>query len=179
MTDRAGFSLIELLIGIAIFGIVVTLATMSWSSAKNADLTAVTRQLHSDLQAIRADAMTRSTSTDSRGFGIRFTSPNAYELFEFNDTNASFTWDNVGEEAGVVKKTFPSSITVTKSASDAVAGDIRIYDRHGLMHTGNWSSAVGVTYVLRGSGTTQARCISVDEIRIREGIWDGGSCNVQ
>jgi prepilin-type N-terminal cleavage/methylation domain-containing protein len=179
LTENAGFSLIELIIVIAILGIAISLTTMSWSTAKDSSLTAATRQLHSDLQAIRADAMTRSTSADSRGFGIRFTSSNAYQVFEFVDANANFTDDGAGEESGAVTKAFPPSITVTNRDSGAIAGDIRIYDRHGLVHAGNWSSATGVTYVLRGSGTTQARCVSVDEIRIREGIWDGGSCNVQ
>ena len=180
MKDCAGFSLIELLVAMAIFAIAVSLASMGWSSAKSASLTAVARQLHSDLQGIRADAMTRSSVPNSRGFGIRFTSGNAYELFEFNDTNTDYTWNNVGEESGVGKQTLPSSVSVTiGSTGNLATGDIRLYDRHGLAHRGNWSSASEVTYVLNDSGVAQARCVVIDEVRIREGVWSGTSCTVQ
>ncbi|HKK00731.1 MAG TPA: prepilin-type N-terminal cleavage/methylation domain-containing protein [Desulfuromonadales bacterium] len=184
MKNQMGFSLLELLIAIALFGIVVSLATMSMSTAKSANLTALARQLHSDLQAIRLDAMTRGMSTDSRGFGLRFTASNTYELFEYVDNNASghtaFKWDGADEEIGVVKKDFPTSVSVTIGASGVVTDDdvcVCLYGRHGLAHDKNWGM-LQRTYVLRDLRVGQPRCLVIDEIRIREGVWNGGSCTV-
>lgn len=176
--NTGGFSLIEILVAMAIFGICVSLATMGWSAAKSYRVKTAAQELYSDLQGLRVRAMTESTS-NSRGFGIRFVSSHSYELFEFVDTNSNFQYDGLSEEADVRERDLPSSIAVKKNASPStVAGDIYLYDHRGFLRDTNWGTPAGGTYILSGTGAGQARCVTIAQVRIREGNWNGTDCDI-
>lgn len=186
--DNKGFSLIEILVVVALFGVVATIATMGSDFVQKHRLTAASRELLGDLQKIRQDAMTRSDpalGADSRGFGIRFGSNTTYTTFEFNDCSMNFIYDANGcagnrEEAGTSQKTLPSSITVTIRDTVDPPRDILIYDKRGMARDNNWGlvGAGGITYVLRRAGVAEERCVTVTPVRIREGRWDGANCNI-
>lgn len=182
MKNEKGFSLTELLIVVAIMSIVASIAIWGSSSIKNYRLTSASKQLYGDLQKIRVDAMTKSNPSlaNSRGFGIRFSSNTAYTTFEFNDGDTDFTYDGTGEESNTKQFTLPNGVTVTVGDAASPTGNtnIRIYDKKGMMRTDSWSSATGITYVLRLTGVSQVRCVSISTVRIREGVWDGANCTI-
>ena len=176
MKSESGFSLIEVLIVIALIGIVAAIATMNSDFVQRHQLTAASRGLYSDLQKIRQDALTRGSVANSRGFGIRFASNTSYSTFEFNDADGDFTYDGTGEESGAAQKTL-SSVAVTIGDAGDPTNNVLIYDKRGMTRAVNWSSAGGRTYVLRATRVSQARCVSVSTVRIREGVWNGASCS--
>lgn len=176
MKSEGGFSLIEMLIVLAIIGIVAAIATMNSDFVQRHQLTAASRGLYSDLQKIRQDALTRGSVANSRGFGLRFASNTTYSTFEFNDADGDYTYDGTGEESGAAQKTL-SSVTVTIGAAGDPTNNVLIYDKRGMTRAVNWSSAGGRTYVLRATRVSQARCVSVSTVRIREGLWNGASCS--
>lgn len=180
ITNKNGFTLIEVLVILAIIGVGVTMATMGSDTVKKHRLTAGSRGLLGDLQKIRQDAMTKGSDANSRGFGIRFASSNSYATFEFSDINKNFVYDNNGEELAGRSETLPASLTVTIGNSADPTGDVLIYDKRGMARDGNWVQIVagGKIYVLRLAGVAEVRCILVDPVRIREGTWDGVNCSI-
>lgn len=185
MKNEKGFSLIELLVVVVLIAIVATIAFMSGDVIKRHRLTAASRQLYGDLQKVRVDAMTRSPSgTSSRGFGIKFNSTTTYTAFEFNDTNGDFQYAGTGEEANTRQTTMPDSITIQRKSGGSLVDpsgsndDIVIFDKKGLAKNNNWSP-IGGTYVLQYTNLSEKRCIMWDDVRIREGVWDGSACQKQ
>jgi prepilin-type N-terminal cleavage/methylation domain-containing protein len=87
LSGEMGFTLVEILVAIAIFGILVTLSYSGMEYVRKHRLQSASRELLSDLQRIRQDAITRSTQNKSGGtvnggwFGIRFDSNASYQLF--------------------------------------------------------------------------------------------------
>lgn len=185
LKSEKGFSLVELLIVIALVAIVATIALWGSQSVKGHRLTAASKQLYGDLQKIRVDAMTKSPSgATSRGFGIRFTSNSAYTAFEFNDTNGDFTYAGTGEEANTKDIVLTNGITVTlQDATSTPTGtnNVLIFNKQGLAKNYQWSQG-NRTYVIQLSGVSQIRCVTLDDVRIREGVWNAASnpqCTIQ
>lgn len=194
LSGEMGFTLVEILVAIAIFGILVTLSYSGMEYVRKHRLQSASRELLSDLQRIRQDAITRSTQNKSggtvngRGFGIRFDSNASYQLFEFDDCNDSFSYNantcpgppanpSAREEIGNRSKSLSSGITATIGASTSPDSDTHIvlFDRNGIPRQPNWSF-VGKTYVLRLAGVDPPRCVSISNVRIREGTWNGSTC---
>ncbi|MBI3752538.1 MAG: prepilin-type N-terminal cleavage/methylation domain-containing protein [Deltaproteobacteria bacterium] len=180
LKSEKGFSMIEMLLVIAIIMIIAAIAATGSGSYQGRWLRAASQQLYGDLQKTRIDAMTKSIAANSRGWGIQFDSSSQYTIFEFNDTNGNFDYDS-GEAANARQVTLQTGITVTKQASGDPSGrtNVLMFSRQGLSKNYKWSSVGNRTYVLRYSGIADARCLVLDDVRIREGAWNGSECTKQ
>ena len=181
-----GFTLVEILIAIAMMGILSALTYQGFEMLHRHRLNAAAMQLFSDLQKSRQDALTKSQPQpiNSRGFGLRFnpdSTATSYLLFEFDDCNDDFDYDADGcssnrEEASVKEKTLPRGVTMRAGASAMPANEILLYDKRGVSRTENWGMK-NLTVVLQHPDVSPARCIAVTYARVREGLWNGSACN--
>lgn len=181
---QRGFTLIELLLVVTIIGILVTISNLGWGILMSQRLSSTAAELLVDLQAVRLNALTQSSETTSRGYGLRFETAGSYKVFEFIDSGATdFKYEGVGEEKRTFDKELPDSISVTIGAAaspiNMVSGvdqKVLIYDKRGMVRDHTWSAAANRTYVLKHSRVAQARCVVISRVRIREGLWNGASC---
>ncbi len=160
-------------------------------------LTTASRDFLGDLQRIRQKALLQSYPLNgstqlNRGFGIRFISGTSYVTFEFIDTGATiFQYDDNDEEfeetgkieggvrVGPSPKMMTGDVSVTLGDTGDPTGDLIIYDRRGIPRLTDWEIAPSKTYVFRSaSASSGAKCVVVDQIRIKEGQWNGTSCFV-
>lgn len=184
LEDQRGFTLIEVLTVVAIIGILISIASVGWDILRRQNLSSATTELLADLQAVRLNAMTQSTGSNSRGFGLRFLTNGSYKVFEFVDNGTTaFTYQGTSEESGGYSNVLPDNITVSIGASGSpinlnsgVDEEVLLYDKRGITRTYNWSSFGSRTYVLHHSNLAQAKCIAISTVRIREGRWDGSDC---
>ncbi|MBI5874444.1 MAG: prepilin-type N-terminal cleavage/methylation domain-containing protein [Deltaproteobacteria bacterium] len=185
-----GFSLIEMLLVIAIIMIIAAIATTGSGSYRSRQLRAASMQLYGDLQKTRVDAMTKSTANrGSRGFGIRLNSSSSYAIFEFQDdpnntgvvagSDNNFHDDGGAEEALVKSTTLPDGVTVTVGAvCSGCDANVLIFNKQGLAKGTTWAGG-GRTFIVQLSGIADARCLVLADVRIREGIWNGSKCTKQ
>lgn len=178
-TDIRGFTLVEMLTVVAIMAVLVAITVLNSDFTKKSQLGGAARQLKSDIQKLRKDAMTTSTAANGLGFGIRFTANNSYTTFEFNDADTDFVDDGGAEETGERQATLSSPVKVTIGDEGDPTGDnnILIYDKRGTLRTNQWVESAVRTYVLKYPGISEAKCIKVEKVSIREGNWDGATCN--
>ncbi len=183
LRQESGVTLIELLIVIAILGVLAALATVGFGLSKQQRLATVTKEFHSDLQKARLDAMTQSSSTETRGYGLLFPADGSYRIFEFVDSGASgftdFVYDGAAEEVDATEKETTSTINITIGASGTPTGaaNALIFDKRGFVRSKNWGMVSSRIYVLAMQGVADRRCVSLSRTRIREGSWDGSNCN--
>ncbi|MBI5874445.1 MAG: prepilin-type N-terminal cleavage/methylation domain-containing protein [Deltaproteobacteria bacterium] len=183
--DERGFSLIELLVVVALIAIIAAIAMMGRDTYQGRQLKAASQQLYGDLQKVRVDAMTKSNAANSRGFGIRFTSSSAYRVFEFNDSNTAdnYQYDGTAEEANPTDVILTSGITVTlgnTTTPPTGTGNVLIFSKQGLPKDNIWGQDNRI-YVIQFSGVSQIRCVNIANVTIREGVWDAAnsSCAIQ
>ncbi|PLX85712.1 MAG: hypothetical protein C0617_03255 [Desulfuromonas sp.] len=189
LKSQKGFTLMELLIGIAVAGILASIAYLGSGFLDKYRLTAASRELLADLQWVRQNAVTRSTPDDpsdpdhaNHGFGIRFDSASQYTLFEFNDDQTGakefFKYEGAAEESGPRVKDLPQGATVTKGAAANPTGEVLLYGRNGMARDRNWSTT-DATFVLRLHEVSPPRCVVISAVRIREGVWIDGACDAR
>jgi prepilin-type N-terminal cleavage/methylation domain-containing protein len=175
---ECGFTLLELLMVICIAGILSGFAYLGQDLIYRAQIASITRQLHADIQSARINAITMG-----KGYGIRFESPTTYVLFQFNDCNNNFTYDddscngNAREETNPIRITIPSSVLLSKpNSSNDFYNDLLIFDTFGHPRRKNWGMAMMTIIVRHKKDVGIIRCISISMSRIRESIWNGSAC---
>jgi prepilin-type N-terminal cleavage/methylation domain-containing protein len=179
-----GVTLVELVVVIAIVGVLVSIASLGLNVWHKSRLGAATAELLADMQTVRMNALTESSNLATRGFGLRFMTDDSYKIFEFVDSGATdFNYEGVSEEVGGYEKTLGAGLTVTLGASGDPTGTTKavLYDKRGLGRSFNWSTVSGNTYVLRHPNVDRARCITFSAVRIREGVWNDSTstCTLQ
>lgn len=169
---QTGFSLIELLIVIALITIISAIAFRGSNTIAPERLKSASHQLCADLQNQKQKALMTSTVDTSRGFGIRFQGNGSYCMFEFNDADNDYTYkaDN-SEEKDRKQQKFPNSVATTIVPAENVV----VFDKRGIPRATDWSYVSSRTYVLTLRGA-ETRCVAIDGATVREGFWNGTIC---
>lgn len=174
MINNRGLSLIEVIVAVAVVGIVSTTAFLGNDFLTKHQIRSASREFYARLQALRQAAMTKGTANTSIGHGLRFTSNSSYTIFEFLDVDNDYAYDGVAEEAGSSASDLPAGMTVKiKPAVDPTTRPL-FYDKRGLSRDENWSAVSGRTYIFAHPKADTPTCVTVSTVRIREGLWDEG-----
>lgn len=159
MGRRGGFSLIEILVVVAIVGL-ITVAAVSTFRGMNEKyrVEGETKQMFADLMDARGRAMQRN-----RAFFVQIGS-NGYNTTE--DTNPAPDGNGIKESADrtAVSVTVRHAITVTSAG----LSNFR-FNRNGI------ASATGTVW-FASTAQPDYNCITVRETRIKMGQWNGAAC---
>jgi prepilin-type N-terminal cleavage/methylation domain-containing protein len=158
-TTRGGFTLVEILIALAIVGIVVMLATSTFQGMmEKYRVEGETKQMFADLMDVRGRAMQRN-----RSFFVQINT-NDYKLYE--DTDPTPDGD------GVLDNTADTPVANVNVRHEMYPGGLSgfRFNRNGI---------ASVTGTIRLSSTAQPDydCITVRETRIKMGKWNGTTCD--
>jgi prepilin-type N-terminal cleavage/methylation domain-containing protein len=194
--EMRGFTLIEVLVVISIIAIMATFASLGMEFIRKEKVSSVTKDLVSDLQRLRIDALTQGPDSGAgavmpnlRGFGMRLASTTSYVTFPFNDADSSFTYTAIGEEVLSLKKTKTVSSSIKIEIHNLPEYPILIYDRMGVptryMSDGTAEYMTEETDALilkvQDVSGTAAKCVKVTMNSIRQGAWNDAtsSCTEQ
>lgn len=160
---RYGFTLVEIMIAIAILGILVVLAVSNFEGMNEKyKVEAETKQLYADMMDARGRAMQRN-----RMFFVRFsgTGPGYTKYATYEDNNTSpdgnGTWDSTAD-AIVANMTVAHPIT-----TDFLAGFD--FNRNGI------ASVTGELH-FSSNANPDYDCITIKPTRIKMGQYVGGTC---
>jgi len=176
-----GMTLIELLIVIAIIGIMSTFAYLGFDFVRRERISSATRELVADIQQVRVDALTSSqTATTVLGFGIRFASDNSYTVFAFNDVNSNFQYDGTGEEVNPKTRNLSSDLTLS-IIDPSPTYTVLIYNRIGVpmrykADGTELNDPMNMTLAMRSMSASNAKCVNVTANTIWEGVLSGTTC---
>ncbi len=185
LPNNAGFTLIEMLITIAILAIVLAIAAMSSSYVKRERVTSKGRELVAELQRLRSDAITQGTTINIHGTGMRFTL-SQYVRFTFNDQSIppnppNYQYDNAAEELNPETRDLAPAQVVriligATLFAPAFPNNVIIFDHFGFPRQPDWTIINDMAVVLQDpSMTDYTRCVRIQTGRIREGIWNAGT----
>lgn len=176
-----GFTILELMVVVCIAGILSGFAYLGKDLIRREQVSSITHELLADIQLARMNAITQA----GKGYGIRFESPTTYVLFQFNDCNNDFSYDDDScygssrEEAHPVRKTLPFPIVLNKTnASNNFDNDVLIFDSFGRPRQKNWGMGM-MTILVRHKQDDNGefvKCVSISINRVRESRWNGYSC---
>jgi prepilin-type N-terminal cleavage/methylation domain-containing protein len=188
-----GVTLIELVVVLAIVTFLAALAAIGPGFISTEKVRNTSKELLADLQLIRHYAMMQGpdvAASDLRGYGIRFESKNRYRLFRFNDSNQNFFYDGAAEESpltsgetAVRQRDIPAPLDLKVKSGEALA-DIKnaivIFDHLGMPRQANLGvQQMSIVIQHPDMGEVAKQCITVSYNRIREGAWNGSTCQQQ
>jgi len=160
MSNR-GFSLVELVVAMAIIGIILAISTMNFSSMqKKGQVETTTRTLYSTLSQARVDAaqhkQPRSVVMQASGLGYAF---------------YSYSSENESRAAGRAGQNQASHYVITENSGPSDC--ITYFDVRGFTdNTG--------TFIVNPTGTPAlVDCIIVGTGRTNMGKYSNGACTIQ
>lgn len=165
MSRIGGFTLVELMVVIVIFGFLMTMVTpaiSTWQTKHRAE--GEIERLHSDLQLARMKAYTEKVT-----WGVWWGSGNnpfsTYELRSDHSTPP----DGDINDAGDANAASASNVKLPVKSSNSAIGSIT-FDSRGFCN-------VLTTLYIPDSGGASVDCLKTSSTRIKPGKWDGSNCN--
>lgn len=157
---RNGFSLVELIIVIAIIGIGASIATLSFNQwVRKSNIEKETRELLSDLNEARLQSV-----YTKKQHGIAFQTANSYVLKEYSSLNES-------SAGGLIKETKTTKYTMTKKDGTAIsANTLILFDTRGAL-----SNTMGYTFRFNPIDVAAFDCVVISEARTDLGKMGTGN----
>lgn len=174
---HAGFTLIELIITIAVMGIMTGIATISFSTwQKKSKFESQVREMYSDLVDARTKAFTQK-----KVHGIVF-QPNSYVMKSYSsEVEYKYPADAASSTSGVqiMSKSLKYGITKTNTATAFTADNSAIlFDTTGFTSTTPSSSTFGFTIVVNPIDvSSHLNCLVISVARVNMGKWNGSKCD--
>ena len=158
MNNRVGFSLLELLIAIAIIGIMLSIATLSFNQWQvNYNIESQTRELYSDLIEARTTALQTKMP-----YSIVF-QPRSYVMTRYSSENEPVA-------NGTVVKNRTLSHGLTKGTTGDIADSSVLFDTQGLTYN-------KFTVVVNPLTASPAcNCLVIFDTRVNMGKINGTAC---
>jgi len=188
-----GVTMIELVIVLALITILAALAAIGTGFTSTEKVRNASNELLADLQLMRQYAMMKGPDpavSALRGYGVRFESKHRYSLFRFNDSNQNFLYDGAAEESPMTSGELsvrqrdilmPLDLKVKRGGGLADPdNDILIFDHLGMPRQANLG-VQQMSIILQHTDMDEVpkQCVTVSFNRIREGEWNGSSCQQQ
>lgn len=165
---QSGFSLIELIIVIAIMGIVMAISTISFNSWQTKSrIESQTREIYADL----ADARTKAF-TQKKVHGIVF-QPNSYVMKSYS-SEVEYASITGAAANGVVISSKSLKYGITKTDTATAFTDLSVlFDITGLTSTTPSTSTFGFTIVVNPVNISPAiNCLVISVARVNMGKWN-------
>jgi prepilin-type N-terminal cleavage/methylation domain-containing protein len=152
---QSGFSLIELLIVIAIMGITATMATYSWLRyVDNSNLRTAARQLESDIKAVKGKAMARENIAYTMSFddpANTYTTTGIYTYMSSGVSQSSTSSSTVSLASfgsGIIFSSVPSTTTPPYTINFMARGTLS--DGNTVTLINRRDSSASITFTLTG-----------------------------
>lgn len=161
-----GFTLIEILITIAIMGIVLGIASMNFTSWKvKYNIEAQTRGIQADLNEARTSALTQK-----KYYGIVF-QPNSYVIKTYSSSTSAA--DPVASGTSVATKTLTYGLT--KKGSPSIADTHVVFDTSGITYD-LFTIFVNPYNADPAKEPASVNCIVVHTVRVNMGKINETTC---
>lgn len=168
MRNSGGFSLLEILIAIAIVGILAMLAVDSFKDMNEKyGVESETKQMYADLMEARARAMQRNRNHFVRITGTGYT---VYDdVNPWPDGNRTL---ETGSDNAVISATVKHAISTNLPTASGISS--LDFNSHGIASSSNGYIRLAVSSW--STALPDYDCISIRETRINTGQFSGGAC---